>query len=69
MNGMSKYAASGVFPSLKIYLNGFGDLNVAWDIVYDQEDGSMVGYYCGDYIDENNFDYNGCRFTRSATGS
>lgn len=53
----------------KIYLNGFGDLNVAWDIVYDQEDGSMVGYYCGDYIDENNFDYNSCRFTRSATGS
>lgn len=49
-----------------IYLNGFGDLNVAWDIVYDQNDGSVAGYYCGDYIDENNFDYNGCRFTRSA---
>jgi len=47
-----------------IYLNGFGSLNVAWDIVYDQEDGSVVGYYSGDYIDENNFDYNGCRFTR-----
>ncbi len=52
-----------------IHLNGFGDLNIAWDIVYDQEDGSIVGYYSGDYIDENNFDYNGCRFTRSATGS
>lgn len=46
-----------------IYEEILNSTYIAWDITYDSN-GDIVRYSFADYVDENNFDYNKCRFTR-----
>lgn len=49
-----------------LYDEVFNKFDVAWNITYDSN-GDVVAYLTADYVDENNFDSNGCRFTRIMT--
>ncbi|MDE6709492.1 MAG: hypothetical protein K2J76_03270, partial [Oscillospiraceae bacterium] len=42
----------------------FGSYKIAWHLVYGS-DHFLIGYLSARYIDEDNFEYNGCRFTRT----
>ena len=43
--------------------NFLGSYDIAWNLVYGS-DNNLVGYLSARYINEDNFEYNGCRFTR-----
>lgn len=43
--------------------NFWGSYDIAWNVVYGSDNG-VVGYLSARYINEDNFEYNGCRFTR-----
>lgn len=45
------------------YTNIIGKTHIGWNVTYDT-DGNIETYYTAYYIDENNFEFNGCIFTR-----
>lgn len=46
-----------------VHRDFFGSYKIAWNLVY-SSDNSVIGYLSARYINEDNFEYNGCRFTR-----
>lgn len=50
-------------PSYIVHRDFFGSYKIAWNLVY-SSDNNVIGYLSARYINEDNFEYNGCRFTR-----
>ncbi len=49
-----------------ITITALGRTDIGWNVIYSETDGSIVSYSTAYYIDENNFESNGCTFTRIA---